>query len=269
MRKFIVFGRGRSGTTVVADELSRHPQIALPSGALEHGGRVWDRIEPFAHCPAPDAEGAEEVVRRWGQVPLVLWAWLNGRGDTLQEWAEYLDDLEAWGEQQEGAKAVGFKIIDNQLLEREGLIELLAERRYVIINLHRRNVVRHALSGLLARARGVFNERNYRDTGGPYPIDGEEFEQAIGDIRHWVEHWDHHFRNTGIRALDVYYEDFLSDRGSFYAGILQFLGLDPGTPETSDYSRMVPKDLSQVIENYEEIRLRCMVLGLHEMLEQF
>lgn len=268
MRKFIVFGRGRSGTTVVADELGRHPEIALPVGQMVHGELKWDRIEPFARCRAPEAEGGEEAVRDWGQVPFDLWAWLNGRDDTPAEWANYLDELEAWGEAQDGAKAVGFKIIDNQLLEREGLIELLAQRGYVIVNLHRRNVVRHALSGLLARARGVFNERNYRDTGGPYPINAEEFEQAIGDIRHWVAHWDQHFRNIGIRDFAVTYEDFLADREAFHAGILQFLGLDPGTPGNSDYSRMVPKDLSQVIENYDEIRLRCMVLGLHEMLEQ-
>lgn len=268
MQKFIVFGRGRSGTTVIADEISRHPEVALPVERIELEGQLWERIEPFARGEAPAFADAREIVAGWEEpLPYELWLWQRGATDNLQARIAYLEDFEACGAAA-GAKAVGFKIIDNQLGERVGLPELLAQRGYSVVNIHRRNVVRHALSGLIAHRRGVFNARNYRDTGGPYPIDVAEFEAAIAHIRHWVKFWDQGFDQIRIRTLNVFYEDFLADRAAFHAPILEFLGLSARTPDVSDFSKMVPKDLSTVIANYEEIAASCRKYGLEGMLEQ-
>ncbi len=267
MQKFIVFGRGRSGTTVIADEISRHPEVDLPVERIEHEDQLWERIEPFGRGAEPAFEEAESVVAQWEPLTYDLWRWQHGVADDLPARIAYLEQFEARG-QAAGAKAVGFKIIDNQMGERVGLAELLAHRDYSVVNIHRRNVVRHALSGLLARQRGVFNERNYRDTGGPYPIDVHEFEQAVAHIRHWVQFWDQGFEKIKIRTLNVFYEDFLADRAAFHAPILEFLGLSSRTPATSDFSKMVPKDLSSVIVNFEEIQASCSKYGLAGMLGQ-
>ncbi len=266
MIRFIVFGRGRSGTTVVADELSRHPQIALPSDEFEMAGEPWKNIEPFMRFDPPGHEHDEVLRQRPEPVAYDLWRHLHDLADSLPSRAAYLDELESWGAGRSEVRAVGFKIIDSQMLEREGLFELLRQRDYRVVNLHRLNVVRHALSGLLARARGVFNARNYRDSRGPYPIDVEEFRRAIHDIQHWVQRWDAAIAGSGIASLDVAYEGFLADRDGFYREILEFLHLDPTTPPPSDYSRMVPGDLSEAVANYPEIEAACAQLGLEHML---
>lgn len=266
MRRFIVFGRGRSGTTVIADEISHHPGVALPMFEHEHQGDRWSLIEPFSRAAIPTFDGAREVVEGWGLVPYELRLWLDAAEDSREARDRYLDEFEAWGASQPGARAMGFKIIDNQLGERKGLLEALAARGYAVVNIHRMNVVRHALSGLLARQRGVFNERNFRDTKGPYTVEVAEFERAIGDIQHWVSVWDQRIAHLGIESFDVAYEGFLADRTGFYAEIFEFLGLDPQTPESSDFSRMVPPDLSEVIVNFDEIRKSCERNELEHML---
>lgn len=269
MHRFVIFGRGRSGTTVVTDELGLHPQIAVPNEDYVVRGVEWDLLEPFERIMLVGVDAsAQHLLEGPAPLPFDPWCIVRGVDNSPAAYGQYLDVLEAWGTRQEGALAFGFKIIDSQLLEREGLIDELCRRGYRIVNVHRRNVIRLALSGLIANARGVFNERNFRVPDESYEIDPNEFVQAINDIVHWTRYWDQEIAQRKMRSIDVDYEMFLADREAFYAPILRFLGVELQVPADSSFTRMTPRDLSHTIRNYEQIEAVVKYLGREDLLVQ-
>lgn len=149
-----------------------------------------------------------------------------------------------------------------------GLIDELCRRGYGVVNVHRRNIIRLALSGLIANARGVFNRKNFQVPDESYEIDPNEFVRAINDIAHWTRYWDEEIARRKMRSIDVDYELFLVDREAFYGPIFQFLGVDRKVPKNSSFTRMTPRDLSTTIRNYEQIEAVVKVLGGEELLLQ-
>ncbi len=262
MHRFVIFGRGRSGTTVVTDELGMHPQIAVPIDLYQHEGLYWNLLEPFA---AQTLEGvtADSAELRHGEVPLPYdpWCVVHAVQSGAGNYATYLEELEAWAERRPGVRAGGFKIIDSQLLARVGLLDVLHERGYRIVNVHRRNVIRQALSGLLAQARGVFNAKNYEVSDATYEIDPTAFLVEIKWILQWTRTWDHQIARRGMQSVDVEYEAFLADRRAFYRPIFELLEVDPVLPPASEFTRMTPKDLSSTIRNYAQIAALADELG--------
>ena len=270
MHRFVIFGRGRSGTTVVSDELGMHPQIAVPVEDHVSDGLEWNLLEPFSGEAAEGVTAASTHLRSNGfPLPYESWCLVHGVSNGPQSYGPYLDVLEAWGARQPGARACGFKIIDNQMLEREGLIDLLHARAYRVINVHRRNVIRHALSGLIARARGgVFNQRNYEVPEESYEIDPAEFLIAIECILRWTSHWDEEIAKRQMPSITVEYEVFLENREKFYRPIFELLEVDPVLPRDSEFTRMTPRDLSTTIRNYAQIEALAARLGLDPLLVQ-
>lgn len=263
VHRFVIFGRGRSGTTVVTDELGMHPQIAVPIDVYHHEGLYWNLLEPFAAQTLAGVSEASTELRQ-GEVPLPYdpWCVAHGSESGTASYAAYLGELEAWAERRPAVRAGGFKIIDNQMLARVGLIDVLHERGYRIVNVHRRNVIRQALSGLLARARGVFNAKNYEVPDATYEVDPAAFLAEIKWILQWTRTWDQQIAQRGMRSVDVEYEVFLADREAFYGPIFELLEVDPLLPAASEFTRMTPKDLSSTIRNYAQIAALAAELGL-------
>lgn len=269
MRKFIVFGRGRSGTTVLADELGHHPDLHCVLHSVRYEGFETAVIEPFARHDRPEtADAADQMRRASAPPPYDWWTLREGLPVPAQKYARYLDELEAWSSAQGNFSAIGFKIIDNQMTERAGLLEELLRRDYRVVHIRRRNVVRHALSGLIAQQRGVYNERNYELPDQKYHIDCSQLLTGIHHILVHARHWDERLKESKAAVVYTVYEDFLANRESFYAPILDFLGVDRRTLPASDFTKMTPNDLSEVIANYDEIRRATEHFGMQECLAE-
>lgn len=267
MRKFIVFGRGRSGTTVLADELDRHPRLhcTMHSVGLEGFGSAV--IEPFARQERPTRDDAVTQMERCEDLlPYDWWTQREGLPADARDFGPYLDELENWSATQGEFGAIGFKIIDNQMNERAGLLEELDRREYHIVHIRRRNVVRLALSGLLAQQRGVFNARDYEVPDRRYHVDPKALLSAIRNILLHAQRWEQILGGYRSPILPVTYEDFLADRDAFHAPVLDFLGVERMSIPESNFTKMVPEDLSEVLANYEEIVQVTRHVGLGECL---
>jgi LPS sulfotransferase NodH len=267
MQKLIVFGRGRSGTTLLADELGKHPQIRMCLHELKAGDLRLPVIEPFAR---PDFEFTAESIadlRAESRVlPYDAWRVCRGIGETETAYGAWLEEFEQRMIADAETSFVGFKIIDNQLGERPGLLEELVRRDFRIVSIHRCDLFRHALSGLIARQRGVFNERNYRVPDQRYVIDPRLLLQAMHDIVVQTQRWDDAMKVLDAKVVRCAYEDRLASRAAFYAPIFGFLGVRDVAITETDYTRMVPDDLTKVIANFHEIAAIAHQLGAETSL---
>lgn len=269
MEKFIVFGRGRSGTTVLADELGRHPDLHCVMHPVTYDDFHGTVIEPFARRDRPEVPEAADQVRQSRDLPPYDWWTLReGLPVQAQEYSRYLDELETWSASRGTFKSVGFKIIDNQMNERPGLFEELVRRGYRVVHIRRHNVVRHAVSGLIAQQRGVYNARNFEVPRERYVIEPVSLLRQIRNILISSRYWDHRLEESGLPVVYSAYEDFLVDRETFYAPIFDFLGVDATTPPESDFTKMTPSDLSEIIVNYDEILLATEHIGMQGLLAE-
>jgi len=147
--------------------------------------------------------------------------------------------------------AFGFKVISHHLTENNPLIKVLSKRNYSIIYLTR-NLSRQIVSGLLARQRGVYNRKNFQDTG-RYLVDVDEFVSLVKWEQSAVNADREFIKDNGFRSFDITYEDFVADRTIFYTGLLGFLNVPFELPEKSSYSVMI-NDLEHSIINYDEVK---------------
>lgn len=254
MQRFVVFGRGRSGTTVLADELSRHPQIRMSMQDLEFDGFRGNAIEGFLKRPHPEADDAIRQLAACERVlPFDWWKLVHGVDDDPAHYAAWIEDFETRVGVDASTRAIGIKVISTHFAERPGLLDLLIRRNWRFVWIVRTNLLRHALSQLIAVERKVYNARNFDVPDQKYRIDPKVLEAVIHDIAVETRKWAELFRQHRIPVTLCRYENFLSDRANFYAPILGFLGVERTALPDSDFTRMVGDDLSQVVENFDEI----------------
>jgi LPS sulfotransferase NodH len=268
MKRLIVFGRGRSGTTVLADELSHHPEVNLSMGLAEFEGFSQFTIEPFLRAQRPRVSDALDQLKASScLLPYDWWTMREGLDADAAQYDRYLDELESVVTTA-NCQWVGFKIIDNQFDEREGLLAVLAERGYHVVNIRRQNLLRHALSGLVARQRGVYNRRDYELPDETYNIDPRELLEHMRDIVVSTEDWDHTLADHGMPVIRTVYEEFLADRAEFFQAIFGFLGIEIVDLPKSNFTKMVPLDLSEIISNLGELQATAHHLGMETSLAE-
>lgn len=156
--------------------------------------------------------------------------------------------------------AYGFKVLTYQLFETKhvarsaGLLSRLVDESWTLIHLHRNNLLRQALSNVLAR-KSVFHHRRE---------EGEwNFEPATvdpGEVQQWLEFCIAYERDESrllgaLPRLDVVYERDLCDVHSQQATadrITAAMGL-PRAVVATDFVRLTPDRLADAIANYEEV----------------
>lgn len=262
MNKFFVYTRGRTGSTAIVDELDSHPHCVCH-------GEVFRR-DPLKNPKvreAYDRLGLEYLKERLTNdkvvIPFGLWEMIDtGNRGNYRGYLEFVQDEAA----RKDKTAVGFKLLHNQSVEREGLLDVLKSGGFVAIHLIRRNVVRQVLSGMLAKQRGVYNRRNYDVPDEKYDIDVAELVRTIERNQKDVAAVDKQLRDGGFDYFSVYYEDFLAQRDSFFDLVLSRLNLAREQLKASDWTIMVPSDLRKVVNNYEEMEAAVVRIGLADML---
>lgn len=157
----------------------------------------------------------------------------------------------------------GFKVKIDQLTKRQrvkdpkAFLTRLHDEGWRIIYLSRKNLVRHALSGIL-RAR-LGKAHLYRSKDGPQPkverisIDCGVLRRALDQRKAMLT--EEEAALSGLPCLRVVYDDdlYTSQRQRrTVKRIVDWLGLEY-EPPSSDLVRITPRRLVALIENYEEM----------------
>ena len=247
--------RGRTGSTAVIDELNKSQGLC----AAQELFLIYD----FDNIP-----DVSEITKVYDfLLPFVLWK----RDDWLWKWIphflysdkqranRYLAKAESLSRQQ-GMASFGLKVLSHNLGEWPFLSALLKRRGYRAIYLTR-NIARQVLSGMVANQSGIWNTTETIQDSGGYYIDPDEFQRNVeGEISAIQKDYDR-LTAEGFSFVVVTYEEFCTDRQSFYEKIFHFLEVSAEVPPRSDYSILI-KDLKDTIDNYEAVAERAATLGV-------
>ena len=192
-------------------------------------------------------------------MPFDVWRAKKARQSGPDTAGRYLAEVESRARRQK-AESFGFKVLSNHFDERPYLGSLLKQRRYRAVYLTR-NLARQVISGMVANERGVFGVPKDFEDSRRYHIDVDSFEQLVEWEGVAVEKERAWLAAEGFPFVEVAYEEFLSDRPSFYDRVFRFLGLSPELPPPSDWGIAI-KDMRNTIENYEAIVERAATLGV-------
>lgn len=257
--RFFIYSPGRAGSTAIANELSgtetvicfQEPFVKIDRLTPERREISVREYRKNGICRNDAYAIAKENERRdiygYGIVSLA---------DPTMNAARYLDLLESH-EAHSDKSAVGFKAVKGQIDGVPDLWKELARRQYIALCLTRRNYVKGALSAAIAQQKGLYNtndparvESFRRDrVNVPLPVVANfirEYRRA-----RWAAPWSLRFR--GMRTVKICYEDFLSDRMAFYRQVFTAIGVDFELPPPSSIQKLVPPDLADFIENYDEV----------------
>jgi hypothetical protein len=210
--RFVLFARGRSGTTLLLSLLSRHPQVACDG----------------------------EILRRRVFSPRAL---IRRRAQRARR------------------SVYGFKLLSYQLrslqthVRRRRFLEGLVDDGYRLLYLRRRNLLRHALSGLYAEHRRQWHQRSSAASG------SEKMTIRRRDLFRWMD-GSRRLRRfesrllQGLPHLSLTYEDDLEDP-RLHARTLRratdWLGLGAISPDT-DLERTTPRRLEAFVRNADAVR---------------
>lgn len=205
-------------------------------------------------------EGAEGRPTWGGRKDVVFWhTYLRAKQERAENarlpdlLCEYLD--EQLYEPRNGIRAVGFKLMYGQAAAYPALVDYLATRQVSMLHLIRRNTLRIVLSKELAVQRDQFHARvddSVKRTA--VRLNAKNLVEELFRQETEVKKARTQFSALRLPYLEVVYEDLLSGATPFDV-LLSFLGMQNGMQAlTSTLQRLNVAPLSELIENYEEVR---------------
>jgi hypothetical protein len=224
--RFLIVAAGRTGSTRLRLLLDAHPMVRC------HGEVYGENLSTLT-----------------GAVGLTREALLSERAEDPSAFLAHRVFAPC------GARAVGFKILYNQLeTDWPGLLEtVVADRGVHIIHLIRRNGIKRFLSeyvvGTVTR-KNLYLEGEALPSVGPVHLpvevllDNLQTLAAASDrLRGCFVHHPYH---------EIAYEESRDDNGPAMQALLAFLGLPPATLSVS-IRKILPENPSSLISNLEEV----------------
>jgi len=230
MTKFVILSEMRTGGTVLADALGRHPQVTAVGEILDAG--------PSDH---------------WRAVRRSLLARLRPRPEDVGPESDLIPLLRLLlGEYD------GFMVHrDGQIVEANPAWDYLVSRTdLAVIHLYRENLFRQYLSEHVALATGIWH---LEQGDGPAPadpvlwIDPADCLRVMRDRKACFERLRDRF--AGHRSVTVRYEDLAANMGAVLAYCQGFLGVD-WCPLPVTFRRRTPQPTAALVANLAELRDR-------------
>lgn len=142
---------------------------------------------------------------------------------------------------------------DQRIRDPQAFLDELVAEGWKVLHLYRSNHFRHAISGLIARQRGIWHSHGQAKLRA-VRLDPREVQESIAERVHFrelerkmIERYEY---------LEIEYERDLEaaeNQQQTIDRIFDFLGL-PSEAITARLKRTTSTDLSQTIENFDEIR---------------
>lgn len=147
-------------------------------------------------------------------------------------------------------------------------LSTLHEEGWRVLYLRRENKVQHALSNLVAEARGQYHKQNDTAESLQLRIDPENFIEAIQDRIRFEEHEREVLQNVDYHEV-VYETDLLPAEAQQETAnrILDFLGLER-RPVATPHRKVNTTPITQLITNYGEIKTVLTQKGWAHYLEE-
>jgi LPS sulfotransferase NodH len=169
----------------------------------------------------------------------------------------YLIKLAIWhNEYQQSIKAVGFKVLYNQLKPFPYLDEyLFGLKNLKIIFLKRKNYLARIYSNLLAEQNDqwILTDEQYRKEA-IIKIPYEKYKSLFEEEEEFYVSHLKLFDSKNISYLEIDYEDLNHDPQEAVDRITKFLGVDKIERRKTYLKKQNIKKLNEVIENYQELK---------------
>jgi hypothetical protein len=217
--RFVIFGQGRSGSTLLVKMLNAHPDITCDLEVMN--ARLWGRISRRLLLPL------------WRYYPIPLFSYKAARRQR---------------------RAYGFKLFFDHCKRTDIVLAQMYRQGWRIIYNQRRDVLTQAISLGVAQTTHRWHRRN----GKPVESTTIFIQPALVLTR-LATYLADKKRITGLLAklphLDICYEDDLEDTSVWErtsSRLLEYLGL-PVMPLTASQVKTWDRPYSELIDNYAEI----------------
>ena len=232
--KFIIFGRGRSGSNLLRSLLNSHPDVFCDP---EIFNEAYPKMKFFAF--------------KWLITSLPFVYLYYKKSQIVMDY-------------------YGFKLHYYQFSNIKDKLRVLSKRNWKIIHLQRKNIIKEAFSWIIARQTEKWVRTSQQpDPTEKYHVNVEMFlervaksiqsEQAENEILDSVDH------------IKVIYEEELlnaEDWGATCAKIFKYIGTDP-VPVSSNTRITDPRPDAERIENFQEIVNALNTAGYEELVDEY
>ena len=237
MVKYFMYTDGRTGSTAMCDVLSIDQ-------------KVWSSQELFTFGDTFGAPLEDPVTLVDGNVVEVVPCYRTGLSPSkyLKAVEESLSDA--------GYCAFGFKLLYNHATHWGGreLLELLRDHGFKPFHNIRTDFKRKALSGYMARVRGVWNSEKDVLYSEKVVVDLFQLEKSIEMSRNRCDMQKKLLIEIFGAILETQYEGFLEDEAKYVNQVFEYLGIGVvRAQKASSWKKVLPNDLSEVVENYKEL----------------
>jgi LPS sulfotransferase NodH len=229
-RRFIILGRGRSGSNFLATSLASHPAI-VTFGELFNNLSYPDGGINWSYPGYANADQAASRLR-------------------LAEPLRFIDE-KVFAPMPSAVRAVGFKLFYFHAREPEWapVWEHLRETKVAAVHLRRRNLLASLVSAEVAKRTKQWSTL----TAGPRPTKVAPIDLDPGECRTYFEKTEAHRRNfSGLfpDRIDLDYEDLVADYEGTTNRVQDFLGV-PRAKLSSELRKQASTPLDRRIANYE------------------
>ena len=230
MKKFVVVGTQRSGTTYIRHCLNSHPEI-LCDGELflkkfPHQSGYFQYIKSL-----PFGRLRHALLR-----PLLINTFLD----------RYY--------QQPGCNAIGFKLMYSEVrwlpYACPHVMSYIKKHEISVIHIIRENILKTLISREVARTQNVYHAKSSIEIK-KIRINTNTLLKGLGKIKRENEWWAEQL--SGGDYMSVTYEEFVADKDSISKQMLSYLSIDNYHELGSSNVKITSDNLKDVVENYTDI----------------
>jgi LPS sulfotransferase NodH len=228
-KRFVVASYQRSGSTMLTSALNSHPDVICYS-EIYNIGRPMFMVDGM-----PENSNWLKKIRDIKPTDFLSRIIFRGYSPAI--------------------KSVGFKFFPEHLRHNpySGVLnKLIDDKSISCIHLIRRNQLAMYLSLVKAQRTGAWSSNKKSNHSNELiNLDPYECQKAFESIKHEQEYFIKCLENRDV--LTVYYEDIIESPDEKYNEVQSFIGLDIQSI-TPTIKKQIVKPLSQIIENYNELK---------------
>ncbi len=234
MKRFVVVGIRRTGTTLIRTTLDQHQDVRCHGELFTFGGRFI----------GARGDKNEFGYRRYLQES--FWRRFRDVINRRRLVEEYLDQVFAVDDH----KVVGFKLMISQHEIFPSVMPYLKHHEAKVIHVVRENVLKTLVS---RAAKKVTGESHTRTPGGKTIVTLREH-RLLSDLEGY-ERENRFWEQTaaGMPYLRVGYEDFVQDKQLELSRMLDFLEVEHVPGLESPLAKGNSDELREIISNYDEV----------------
>jgi LPS sulfotransferase NodH len=220
MKRFVILTTQRTGSTFLKNYLNSHPDI-LCYGELFNKPKYCVKVQP------------EQFYKR---------NYFNFFAKYKA--APYLNNI------LNGNKAVGFKLMYNQANELSLTPKKISEMGIQIIHLTRQNYLKIFISRQMKMLTGVAHSKKITNEFFKIKLNCKQMLKSIKQIHNDVEFYNKQINN---RSFKITYEQLFNDTYGESKKILDYIEIAPNKQMRCELKKITSDNLSDIIENYDEV----------------